>query len=60
MKKLFLKEELIGTQFLIQNNNYEYLQTCCRKFNVKYDDKNMIGYIISESENKWKFFSQTT
>ena len=31
-----------------------YVQSCCGKVNIVYDRKNIIGYIIGESKERWK------
>ena len=54
MKEIFSKEELDATEYEVTKNNYNYTQTCSGKVNLKYNNRNVVGYILEESRGKWK------
>ena len=54
MKELFSKEDLNATEFNKDKYNKIYFHSCCGKVNIKYNNKNITGYILDESRGKWK------
>ena len=54
MKKLFSKEELNATEFVMEKDDSKYVHTCCAKVNIIKNGRNIIGYILNESRGKWK------
>ena len=55
MKDLFSKEDLVATEFCVSKNNMEYIQSCCGKVNINYNNRFIIGYILLEdARGRWK------
>ena len=55
MDELFSKEGLNATEFLMEaSDNQQYDQTCSGKVSIMVGGKLILGYILTESNNKWK------